>query len=120
MSARTFWSGSMMKTARTVAVSEAPGCMRPYFCATFVSRSATTGKSILTPKCPSMFLNPRDVRGDGIDREADELRAALLELFGAARELDELGRADGREVRGVREEHDPLALVVGELQLALR
>src|SRR2546423_4774785 len=56
MSARTFWFGSMTKTARTVAVSEAPGCMRPYFCATFVSRSATTGKSILTPKCPSMFL----------------------------------------------------------------
>src|SRR5919206_4944649 len=56
MSARTFWLGSMTKTARTVAVSDAPGCMRPYFCATFVSRSATTGKSILTPKCPSMFL----------------------------------------------------------------
>src|SRR2546421_13122707 len=56
MSARTFWFGSMTKTARTVAVSEAPGWMSPYFCATFVSRSATTGKSILTPKCPSMFL----------------------------------------------------------------
>src|SRR5688572_8999069 len=55
---------------------------------------------------------PSDVRRDGIDGEADELRAAPLELFGAARELDELGRADRREVGRVREEHDPLALVV--------
>jgi hypothetical protein len=55
MSARTFCCGSMMKTARTVAVSDAPGWMSPYFCATRVSRSATTGKSILTPKCPSML-----------------------------------------------------------------
>src|ERR1043166_8330572 len=59
MSARTFWLGSMTKTARTVAVS-------------------------------------------------------------AARELDELCGADGREVRRVREEDDPLALEVGELQRPLR
>ena len=41
-------------------------------------------------------------------------------MIGAARELDELGRADRREVRRVREEYDPLALEVRELQLPLR
>ena len=38
------------------------------------------------------------------------LRAALVELGLAPRKLPQLGGADGREVLGVREEHDPLAL----------
>src|SRR5437667_45720 len=39
----------MTKTQRTVAVEAAPGWIIPKVCATFVSRSAITGKRMLTP-----------------------------------------------------------------------
>jgi len=43
-------------------------------------------------------LAPGQVAVDRVDRESDELRIAARELLVAARELAELGRADGREV----------------------
>jgi hypothetical protein len=44
---------------------------------------------------------------DRVDREADDLDAAPVELRLDARHVAELGRADGREVLGMGEEDGP-------------
>ena len=71
-----------------------------------------------------LFLDraqPRDVRVDAVDREPEQLAVALLELRLHRGEGHELRRADRREVRRVREEHDPLPLeTLGEIDLPLR
>jgi hypothetical protein len=56
------------------------------------------------------LADPRNVRVDRVDRDADQLHVELLEVFLPPGKLDELRRADGREVRGMREQHHPLAL----------
>jgi len=52
-------------------------------------------------------LGPLRVVRDRVDREADDLRVALVELALDARHVAELGGADRREVLGMREEHGP-------------
>ena len=54
--------------------------------------------------------DPGDVGLERIDGDADGLDVEAVPISLAAGELDELGGADGGEVGGVREEHDPLAL----------
>ena len=56
----------------------------------------------------------------GVDRQADDLHAAPVELGLDARHVAELGRAHRREVLGVREQHRPgVADPVVELDRAL-
>jgi hypothetical protein len=52
---------------------------------------------------------PRAVLLERVDREADDLDVALLELGFEARRLAEFGRSHGREIGGMREENDPTA-----------
>ena len=66
--------------------------------------------------------HPGDVRIHAVDGVADQLHVALLEFRVIARELDEFGGADGREVRRVREQQHPFAFggVVAQLDDAVR
>ena len=52
---------------------------------------------------------PLDMRKDLIHGEPDELTAERAKLIEALLERDELGRADRREIRRMRKEHEPLA-----------
>src|SRR5581483_4620655 len=52
-------------------------------------------------------VGPPLVVGDPVDGEADDLHAAAGKLLLGRREVAELGRADRREVLGVREERRP-------------
>ena len=54
-----------------------------------------------------MSPDPALVRVERVDRKADHLRVALVELALQAGDLAELGRADRREVLRVREEDSP-------------
>ena len=66
-------------------------------------------------------LRPLLVVLDGIDGEADDLDAAAGELRLDAGHVAELGRAHGREVARVREQHGPrVAEPVVELDVAFR
>ena len=52
-------------------------------------------------------LRPSLVVFDLVDAEADDLAVSGGELVADAGDVAEFGRADGREVLGVREEHSP-------------
>ena len=71
---------------------------------------------------------PAGVAVDRIDRQADDLDAALVELRLDLGHVAELGGADRREILGVREQHRPLVadpvvefdLAFGGLRLEIR
>ena len=105
-----------MKTERTVIVSLAFGWIMSYRFATVLSWSAIIGKFTRLAGHVLDVALPLLVRRQGIDAEADHLRVALVELRLERRDGPELGRADRREVLGMREEHRPrLALPLVEL-----
>jgi hypothetical protein len=52
----------------------------------------------------------------GVDRDADDFDAALLEFVQAVIEGDQLGRADEGEVERVEKQNNILALEIGQLQ----
>src|SRR5262249_26304887 len=52
-------------------------------------------------------LRPALMLVDGIDRQSDDLDTALVELGFDLGHIAQLGRADGRKVFRVREEHGP-------------
>jgi hypothetical protein len=57
---------------------------------------------------------PRQVRADRVDGEANQFRVSLLKLRSQLRESDKLGRSDRGEVGWVRKQHHPLSPVVAE------
>ena len=59
------------------------------------------------------------MRVEAVDRESEKLAAALLQLRVDLGEGDELGRANRREIGRVREEDQPAALEVAQLELAV-
>src|SRR6185369_16967413 len=59
---------------------------------------------------------PGQVGELGVDRDADDFDAALLEFFQAMIEGDQFRRADKGEVQRVEEQDNRLALELGELQ----
>ncbi len=58
--------------------------------------------------------HPGQVGEDGVDRQAEQLAVHRLEGLGFTRETHELGGAHRGEVGRVREQDQPLALVVGQ------
>ena len=71
--------------------------------------------------CLGDVLLPFEVGGDRVDREADDLDAALVELRLQLGDGAELGGAHRREVLRMGEEHCPaVALPIEEVDRALR
>ena len=66
--------------------------------------------------------HPRDVRVNAVHSHPNRLHVEALEIGVAARELNELSSANRREVRRMREQHDPLAFrgVIGQADHAVR
>src|SRR5207244_10552256 len=62
---------------------------------------------------------PGQVRVLAVDRHADDLGAARLEVGDAVGEAVDLRGTDEREVERVEEQHDPLAFVVVERNVGL-
>lgn len=62
-------------------------------------------------------VDPREVGVLAVARRGDDLAVDLAELGSGLAERDDLGGADEGEVHGVEEEDEPLALVVGELDV---
>lgn len=60
------------------------------------------------------LVDPCQMREDRVGRGGQNHSVDGLELFGALREGDDLGGADEGEVERVEEQHDVLALVVGQ------
>ena len=103
----TFLSGPITNTLRTVVVSLALGWIIPYRSDTSRSGSAIIGKLGAWPWVSSMSLRPAHVGLERVDAQTDHLDAAAVERELEAGDLAELGRADGREVLRMGEEHAP-------------
>src|SRR5690242_16420866 len=63
--------------------------------------------------------DPGDVRVDAVDAQADQLDVEPFELLAAPGELAQLGGANRGKVRRMREQDDPLATKVRQLDRAL-
>ena len=71
-----------------------------------------TGNGIVDVEMLLDVPHPGDVGVRAVDGEAEKLHTAAPEVRGDLGELDELGRADGSEVRRMGEEDQPTPLEV--------
>jgi hypothetical protein len=60
-------------------------------------------------------LEPRAVRMDRVGRNAENLGADALEIIQPIRKIDQLGRANEREIERVEQKDQPFALVIRKL-----
>ena len=62
-------------------------------------------------------LEPCTVRMDRVGRNAENLGADALKLFETVRKMDQLRRADEREIERVKQKDEPFALVIRKLDV---